>query len=92
MSLETRIATRFPLRRSSPLQRSEQVFTWSQSRAHLLRQAKGQIGLGKVFGDRNELLKIFGRYTDTDIARDNDAQRSFVTTGALSGADTENAR
>ena len=38
-----------------------------------LRQAKGQIGLGKVFGDRNELLKIFGRYTDTDIARDNDA-------------------
>lgn len=38
-----------------------------------LRQAKDQIGLGKVFGDRNELLKIFGRYTDTDIARDNDA-------------------
>ncbi len=38
-----------------------------------LRQAKGQIGLGKVFGDRRELLKIFGRYTDTDIARDNDA-------------------
>ena len=29
--------------------------------------------LGKVFGDRNELLKIFGRYTQTDIARDNDA-------------------
>jgi LCP family protein required for cell wall assembly len=38
-----------------------------------LRQAKGQIGLGKVFGDRKALLKIFGRYTDTDIARDNDA-------------------
>jgi len=38
-----------------------------------LRQAKGQIGLGKVFGDRDELLKIFGRYTQTDIARDNDA-------------------
>jgi LCP family protein required for cell wall assembly len=38
-----------------------------------LRQAKDQIGLGKVFGDRNELLKIFGQYTDTDIARDNDA-------------------
>ena len=38
-----------------------------------LRQAKDQIGLGKVFGDRNELLKIFGRYTETDIARDNDA-------------------
>jgi LCP family protein required for cell wall assembly len=38
-----------------------------------LRQAKDQVGLGKVFGDRNELLKIFGRYTQTDIARDNDA-------------------
>ncbi|HEV2776194.1 MAG TPA: LCP family protein [Solirubrobacteraceae bacterium] len=38
-----------------------------------LRQAKGQIGLGKLFGDRKELLRIFGRYTDTDIARDNDA-------------------
>ncbi len=38
-----------------------------------LRQAKGQIGLGKVFGDRDELLKIFGRYADTDISRDNDA-------------------
>jgi LCP family protein required for cell wall assembly len=38
-----------------------------------LRQAKDQVGLGKVFGDRNELLKIFGRYTQTDIARNNDA-------------------
>jgi hypothetical protein len=38
-----------------------------------LRQAKDQIGLGKVFGDRNELLRIFGRYTQTDIARNNDA-------------------
>ncbi len=38
-----------------------------------LRQAKDQVGLGKVFGDRNELLKIFGKYTQTDIARDNDA-------------------
>ncbi len=38
-----------------------------------LGQAKDQIGLGKVFGDRNELLRIFGRYTQTDIARDNDA-------------------
>ncbi len=38
-----------------------------------LRQAKDQVGLGKVFGDRKQLLKIFGQYTDTDIARDNDA-------------------
>jgi LCP family protein required for cell wall assembly len=38
-----------------------------------LAQAKDQIGLGRIFGDRNELLKIFGRYTQTDIARNNDA-------------------
>jgi len=38
-----------------------------------LRQAKEQIGLGKLFGDRRELLKIFGRYTQTDISEDNDA-------------------
>ena len=38
-----------------------------------LRQAKEQIGLGKLFGDRRELLKIFGRYTQTDISDDNDA-------------------
>ena len=34
-----------------------------------LRQAKDQIGVGKLFGDREELLRIFGRYTQTDIAR-----------------------
>ena len=28
-----------------------------------LRQAKDQIGLGELFGDRKELLRIFGRYT-----------------------------
>ena len=38
-----------------------------------LRQAKDQIGLGKVFGDRKGLLRIFGRYTQTDIAQRNDA-------------------
>ncbi|MEA2284420.1 MAG: polyisoprenyl-teichoic acid--peptidoglycan teichoic acid transferase [Solirubrobacteraceae bacterium] len=36
-----------------------------------LAQAKEQIGLGRVFGDRGELLRIFGRYTQTDIAREN---------------------
>jgi len=35
-------------------------------------QAKEQFGLGKLFGDRNELLKIFGSYTQTDIAQSND--------------------
>ena len=48
-------------------------FVRAARQQEFLRQAKNQIGLGKVFGDRNELLKIFGRYTDTDIARDNDA-------------------
>ena len=38
-----------------------------------LAQAKEQIGLGRIFGDRKELLRIFGRYTQTDIARSNTA-------------------
>jgi polyisoprenyl-teichoic acid--peptidoglycan teichoic acid transferase len=36
-----------------------------------LSAAKEQIGLGRIFGDRKELLRIFGRYTQTDIARQN---------------------
>ncbi|MDQ3631579.1 MAG: LCP family protein [Actinomycetota bacterium] len=32
-----------------------------------LRQAKAQIGISKVFSDRNELLEIFGTYTETDL-------------------------
>ena len=32
-----------------------------------LRQAKEQIGVSKVLGDRRELLRIFARYTQTDI-------------------------
>ena len=36
-----------------------------------LRQAKDQIGLGRVFGDREELLRIFSRYTQTDIRSTN---------------------
>jgi LCP family protein required for cell wall assembly len=32
-----------------------------------LRQAKAQIGLSRLFGDRKELLKIFSAYTDTDL-------------------------
>jgi polyisoprenyl-teichoic acid--peptidoglycan teichoic acid transferase len=48
-------------------------FVRAARQQEFLRQAKDQIGLGKVFGDRGELLKIFGRYTQTDIARDNDA-------------------
>jgi polyisoprenyl-teichoic acid--peptidoglycan teichoic acid transferase len=32
-----------------------------------LRQAKEQIGVSKILGDRRELLRIFARYTQTDI-------------------------
>ena len=32
-----------------------------------LRQAKDQIGVSKLFDDRDELIAIFGRYTQTDI-------------------------
>jgi LCP family protein required for cell wall assembly len=35
-----------------------------------LSDAKDQIGVGKVFSDRRALLKIFGRYTQTDISSD----------------------
>jgi LCP family protein required for cell wall assembly len=48
-------------------------FVRAARQQEFLRQAKDQIGLGKVFGDREELLRIFGRYTQTDIARNNDA-------------------
>jgi LCP family protein required for cell wall assembly len=37
-----------------------------------LTDAKAQIGVGKLFSDRKALLKIFGRYTQTDI-NDGDA-------------------
>ena len=32
-----------------------------------LRQAKDQIGVGRIFSDRTTLLKIFAHYTQTDI-------------------------
>jgi LCP family protein required for cell wall assembly len=36
-----------------------------------LADAKDQIGVGKVFSDRKALLRIFGRYTQTDISSTN---------------------
>lgn len=42
-------------RRNSPLQRSEQVLTLSQSRAHFLRQAKGLPQAAQVFSGRFDL-------------------------------------
>jgi LCP family protein required for cell wall assembly len=48
-------------------------FVRADRQQQFLGSAKEQIGLGKLFGDRGELLKIFGRYTQTDIAQKNDA-------------------
>jgi LCP family protein required for cell wall assembly len=42
-------------------------FMRSARQQDFLRQAKEQIGLGRLFGDRKELLTIFAAYTDTDI-------------------------
>ncbi|MGZ6696161.1 MAG: LCP family protein [Solirubrobacteraceae bacterium] len=42
-------------------------FVRSARQQDFLRQAKAQIGLGRLFGDRTQLLKIFGAYTDTDL-------------------------
>jgi LCP family protein required for cell wall assembly len=47
-------------------------FVRSSRQQDFLRQAKEQIGLGSLFDDREELLKIFGRNTQTDI-RSNEA-------------------
>ena len=32
-----------------------------------LRQAKAQVGVSELFSDRDELIEIFGRYTQTDL-------------------------
>ncbi len=34
---------------------------------HYLSLAKDQTGVGKLFSDKDRLLELFGRYTDTDI-------------------------
>lgn len=47
-------------------------FVRAARQQQFLGEAKEQIGLGKLFGDRRELLRIFGRYTQTDIAQSND--------------------
>ncbi len=39
-----------------------------------LSQAKSQVGLGTIFRDRKELLRIFGNYTETDIADSDTAE------------------
>ncbi|MEA2220329.1 MAG: polyisoprenyl-teichoic acid--peptidoglycan teichoic acid transferase [Solirubrobacteraceae bacterium] len=49
-------------------------FVRAARQQEFLRQAKEQIGLGKLFGDRKELLRIFGRYTETDISQRDTAE------------------
>jgi len=39
-----------------------------------LRQAKAQVGIGKLISDRRQLLRIFADYTETDIANDSVAE------------------
>jgi len=39
-----------------------------------LRQLKAQVGIGQLWGDRRQLLNIFGKYTQTDIARGSNAK------------------
>jgi hypothetical protein len=34
---------------------------------HYLSEAKDQVGIDRLFRDREKLLELFGRYTDTDI-------------------------
>jgi polyisoprenyl-teichoic acid--peptidoglycan teichoic acid transferase len=46
-------------------------FVRSARQQGFLRQAKDQFGLGKLFGSRTELLKIFSSYTQTDIRSPN---------------------
>ncbi len=42
-------------------------FVRAARQQNYLEQAKSQVGVGRLFSDREELLRIFGRYTQTDI-------------------------
>ena len=46
-------------------------FVRAARQQQFLTQAKAQIGVGRLLSDRRELLRIFGRYTETDIAQRN---------------------
>jgi polyisoprenyl-teichoic acid--peptidoglycan teichoic acid transferase len=50
---------------------SDDDFGRAARQQEFLSAAKDQIGLSRVFSDRTELVRIFGRYTQTDIADDN---------------------
>ena len=49
-------------------------FVRAARQQEFLRQAKAQVGIGKLISDRRELLRIFGAYTETDIAKGSDAE------------------
>ena len=47
---------------------------------HYLSLAKDQVGVERIFRDREELLELFGRYTDTDIRSPEAIQRLLKLT------------
>jgi polyisoprenyl-teichoic acid--peptidoglycan teichoic acid transferase len=50
---------------------SDDDFGRAARQQEFLSAAKDQIGLSQIFSDREELVRIFGRYTQTDISDDN---------------------
>jgi LCP family protein required for cell wall assembly len=55
-------------------------FVRSARQQSYLEQAKQQVGVGRLFGDREELLNIFGRYTQTDIRSESAILRLLTLT------------
>ena len=49
-------------------------FVRAARQQEFLRQVKDQFGLTRFVRDRKELLRIFGRYTETDISQSNTAE------------------
>jgi len=47
---------------------SDNDFLRAARQQEFLRAAKGQIGVSQLLGDRKELIRIFGAYTQTDIS------------------------
>ena len=58
-------------------------FVRSARQQDFLRQAKGQFSIGSLLGDRKELVRIFARYTRTDV-RSNDAILQLLKLAFLS--------
>ena len=58
-------------------------FVRSARQQDFLRQAKGQFSLSSILGDRTELVKIFARYTRTDV-RSRDAVLRLLKLAFLS--------